>query len=58
MYAGDWSSDVCTTDLFPPIEQPTVETDGNRIKSKAKTPARKAAMSARALSDLADWQAS
>ncbi|MFY0637853.1 methylenetetrahydrofolate--tRNA-(uracil(54)-C(5))-methyltransferase (FADH(2)-oxidizing) TrmFO [Maricaulis maris] len=43
--------------LFPPIEQPTVDAEGNRIKGKAKTPARKMAMSERALADLASWQA-
>ena len=42
--------------LFPPIEQPTLDADGNRIKGKAKTPARKTAMSQRALDDLASWQ--
>ncbi len=41
--------------LFPPITQPTQDADGNRIRGKAKTPARKTAMSARALDDLAAW---
>jgi methylenetetrahydrofolate--tRNA-(uracil-5-)-methyltransferase len=41
--------------LFPPIAQPTHDADGNRIKGKAKTPARKMALSARALTDLAAW---
>ena len=41
--------------LFPPITQPTHDADGNRIKGKAKTPARKMALSARALDDLAGW---
>ncbi|MBO6765642.1 methylenetetrahydrofolate--tRNA-(uracil(54)-C(5))-methyltransferase (FADH(2)-oxidizing) TrmFO [Maricaulis sp.] len=41
--------------LFPPIAQPTHDANGNRIKGKAKTPARKMALSARALDDLASW---
>ena len=41
--------------LFPPIIQPTQDADGNRIRGKAKTPARKTAMSQRALDDLAVW---
>jgi methylenetetrahydrofolate--tRNA-(uracil-5-)-methyltransferase len=41
--------------LFPPITQPTQDSDGNRIRGKAKTPARKTAMSERALLDLAGW---
>ena len=43
--------------LFPAIEQPTVDAEGKRIKGKAKTPARKTAMSERALADLAGWAA-
>jgi methylenetetrahydrofolate--tRNA-(uracil-5-)-methyltransferase len=43
--------------LFPQIETPKVDEEGNRIKGKAKGPARKKAMSARALSDLAVWLA-
>ncbi|MCQ8185133.1 methylenetetrahydrofolate--tRNA-(uracil(54)-C(5))-methyltransferase (FADH(2)-oxidizing) TrmFO [Parvularcula maris] len=41
--------------LFPPIEQPTRDAEGNRIKGKEKGRARKKAMSMRALADLASW---
>ena len=41
--------------LFPPITQPTHDSEGNRVRGKAKTPARKTAMSERALEDLAAW---
>lgn len=41
--------------LFPDIETPRVDADGKRIKGKEKGFARKRAMSARALSDLAGW---
>jgi methylenetetrahydrofolate--tRNA-(uracil-5-)-methyltransferase len=41
--------------LFPPIEQPTRDADGSRIKGKEKGRARKKAMSIRALADLAEW---
>ncbi|MHA6289158.1 methylenetetrahydrofolate--tRNA-(uracil(54)-C(5))-methyltransferase (FADH(2)-oxidizing) TrmFO [Maricaulis sp. CAU 1757] len=43
--------------LFPPITQPTHDADGNKIKGKAKTPARKTALSERALADLGAWAA-
>jgi methylenetetrahydrofolate--tRNA-(uracil-5-)-methyltransferase len=41
--------------LFPTIETPKVDAEGNRIKGKAKTPARKLAMCERSLNDLAVW---
>jgi len=41
--------------LFPTIETPKIDEDGNKIKGKAKGPARKRAMSKRALTDLAGW---
>ncbi|MEM9810345.1 MAG: methylenetetrahydrofolate--tRNA-(uracil(54)-C(5))-methyltransferase (FADH(2)-oxidizing) TrmFO, partial [Pseudomonadota bacterium] len=41
--------------LFPEIDTPTRDAEGNRIKGKEKGRARKKAMSARALSDLGVW---
>ena len=43
--------------LFPHMDTPKFDAEGNKIKGKAKTPARKMAMSARALADLARWLA-
>ena len=44
--------------LFPPIEEPTRDAAGNRIKGKERGVARKRALSARALADLDRWLAS
>jgi methylenetetrahydrofolate--tRNA-(uracil-5-)-methyltransferase len=44
--------------LFPPIEEPTRDTAGNRIKGKERGAAKKRALSARALVDLDRWLAS
>jgi len=41
--------------LFPEIEIPPHDAKGKRIKGKEKTRARKRAMAARALADIADW---
>jgi methylenetetrahydrofolate--tRNA-(uracil-5-)-methyltransferase len=41
--------------LFPPIEEPTRDAAGNRIKGKERGAARKRALSARALADLDRW---
>ena len=41
--------------LFPAIEQPTRNAEGNRIRGKEKGRARKKAMTARALADLGLW---
>ncbi len=41
--------------LFPPVEVPSRDEEGNRIKGKKKGIARKQAHSARALSDFARW---
>jgi methylenetetrahydrofolate--tRNA-(uracil-5-)-methyltransferase len=41
--------------LFPPIEEPTHDAAGNRIKGKERGAARKRALSARALADLDRW---
>ena len=43
--------------LFPEIEAPNKDADGKRLRGKEKGRARKKAMSARALSDLATWLA-
>jgi methylenetetrahydrofolate--tRNA-(uracil-5-)-methyltransferase len=43
--------------LFPPIDQPTRDAAGNRIKGKERGAARKRALSARALADLGRWLA-
>ena len=42
--------------LFPPIEEALKSEDGKRLRGNDKTLAKKKAMSARALRDLADWQ--
>jgi methylenetetrahydrofolate--tRNA-(uracil-5-)-methyltransferase len=41
--------------LFPEIEQPTRDAEGNRIKGKEKGRARKRALTTRALRDLEGW---
>lgn len=41
--------------LFPPIEAPTKDEDGKRLKGKEKTKAKKLAMTNRAKTDFADW---
>ena len=41
--------------LFPPIDPPTHDADGRRIKGRDKTFAKKRAMADRALADLAKW---
>jgi methylenetetrahydrofolate--tRNA-(uracil-5-)-methyltransferase len=41
--------------LLPPMTPPTRDADGNRIKGKAKTVAKKQLMARRALSDFEDW---
>jgi methylenetetrahydrofolate--tRNA-(uracil-5-)-methyltransferase len=41
--------------LFPPIEGPTRDAAGNRIKGKERGAARKRALAARALADLERW---
>ncbi len=41
--------------LFPPIETPTKDADGKRLRGKEKGVARKRALTARALVDLAGW---
>jgi methylenetetrahydrofolate--tRNA-(uracil-5-)-methyltransferase len=43
--------------LFPPLEAPTHDAAGNRIKGKERGAARKRALSARALADLDRWLA-
>jgi methylenetetrahydrofolate--tRNA-(uracil-5-)-methyltransferase len=43
--------------LFPPLDAPSHDTDGKRIKGKERGPARKRALSARALADLDRWLA-
>ena len=43
--------------LFPPIEEPTRDAAGNRIKGKERGAARKRALTARALADLDRWLA-
>ena len=44
--------------LFPPIEGPTRDAAGNRIKGKERGAAKKRALTARALADLDRWLAS
>ncbi|KAB2912058.1 MAG: methylenetetrahydrofolate--tRNA-(uracil(54)-C(5))-methyltransferase (FADH(2)-oxidizing) TrmFO [Hyphomicrobiaceae bacterium] len=44
--------------LFPPLDAPTHDADGRRIKGKERGVARKRALSARALADLDRWLAS
>lgn len=41
--------------LFPPMDAPTRDADGNRLRGKQKSRARKQLISARALDDLATW---
>jgi methylenetetrahydrofolate--tRNA-(uracil-5-)-methyltransferase len=41
--------------LFPPIDQPVVDTDGKRLRGRAKTIERKRALSRRALRDFEAW---
>ena len=41
--------------LFPPIDPPSHDADGRRIKGRDKTFAKKRAMAERALADLAAW---
>lgn len=43
--------------LLPPMAPPTHDADGNRIKGKAKAPAKKRVMAARALADFEAWLA-
>jgi methylenetetrahydrofolate--tRNA-(uracil-5-)-methyltransferase len=43
--------------LFPPLEAPSHDAQGNRIKGKERGAARKRALSARALADLDRWLA-
>ncbi len=43
--------------LFPPIETPTRDAEGNRLKGKEKTRAKKLALTSRAKQDFAEWQA-
>ena len=43
--------------LLPPIEAPTRDEEGRRIKGKAKGLARKQAMARRALVDVSGWLA-
>jgi len=44
--------------LLPPMEAPTRDADGNRIKGKARTLAKKHLMAKRALADFEVWSAS
>jgi methylenetetrahydrofolate--tRNA-(uracil-5-)-methyltransferase len=44
--------------LFPPIEEPTCDAAGNRIKGKERGAAKKRALTARALANLDRWLAS
>jgi len=41
--------------LFPPIDQPVRDDEGNRLRGTAKTIARKKALSRRALRDFELW---
>jgi methylenetetrahydrofolate--tRNA-(uracil-5-)-methyltransferase len=43
--------------LFPPIEEPTRDAAGNRIRGKERGAAKKRALTARALADLERWLA-
>ena len=43
--------------LFPEMQAPSRDAEGNRIRGKAKSVAKKKLMSARALTDLASWSA-
>jgi len=41
--------------LFPPMEAPSRDADGNRLRGKEKTKAKKLAMTTRAKADFAEW---
>jgi methylenetetrahydrofolate--tRNA-(uracil-5-)-methyltransferase len=41
--------------LFPDIEEPATDSDGNRVKGKERGRERKRALSRRALADLSGW---
>ncbi|MES0882146.1 methylenetetrahydrofolate--tRNA-(uracil(54)-C(5))-methyltransferase (FADH(2)-oxidizing) TrmFO [Roseibium sp. SCP14] len=43
--------------LFPPVETPTKDEEGKRLKGKEKAKAKKLAMTNRAKSDFKEWQA-
>ena len=43
--------------LFPPIDTPSRDEDGKRLKGKEKTKAKKLALTDRAKQDFAKWQA-
>jgi methylenetetrahydrofolate--tRNA-(uracil-5-)-methyltransferase len=43
--------------LLPPMEAPKRDADGNRIKGKARTLAKKQLMAKRALADFEGWLA-
>ncbi len=43
--------------LFPPVEEPTHDADGKRIKGEARSKARKRALAERALRDVDAWLA-
>ena len=43
--------------LFPPLDAPSHDAQGNKIKGKDRGVARKRALSARALADLDRWLA-
>ncbi len=43
--------------LFPPVETPTTDEDGKRLKGKEKTKAKKRALTSRAKQDFAHWKA-
>ena len=43
--------------LFPEMQAPSRDAEGNRIRGKAKSVAKKKLMTARALTDLASWSA-
>ena len=43
--------------LFPPVETPTTDESGKRLKGKEKTKAKKRALTSRAKQDFAHWKA-
>lgn len=54
--AADFQPMNCNFGLFPPLpEAPSLGPDGRRLKGEARGRARKAALSERALADLAAW---
>lgn len=54
--ARDFQPMNCNFGLFPPIEDaPSIGPDGRKLKGEARGRARKAALSQRALADLANW---